>query len=62
VLGPGPAPVFDYVGLALSLLLAIGCAVLVLRGRSTRLVFRLIIAGALIDVLLLALSGARLLQ
>jgi 4-hydroxybenzoate polyprenyltransferase len=62
VLGPGPAPAFDYVGLALSLLLAIGCAVLVLRGRSTRLVFRLIIAGALIDVLLLALSGARLLQ
>jgi 4-hydroxybenzoate polyprenyltransferase len=61
VLGPGPAPAFDYVGLALSLLLAIGCAVLVLRGRSTRLVFRLIIAGALIDVLLLALSGARLL-
>jgi hypothetical protein len=33
----------------------------VLRGRSTRLVFRLIIAGALIDVLLLAISGARLL-
>lgn len=61
VLGPGPAPSYAYVGLAVSLSLAAGCAALVLRGRPSRLVFRLIIAGALIDVLLLALSGARLL-
>jgi 4-hydroxybenzoate polyprenyltransferase len=61
VLGPGPAPAYQYVGLALSVLLAIGCAALVLGGRSTRLIFRLIIAAALVDVVLLALSGARLL-
>ena len=61
VLGPGPAPAFQYGGLALSLLLAVVCAVLVLRTQPSRLVFRLIIAGALIDVVLLATLGARLL-
>ncbi|MEP6480998.1 MAG: UbiA family prenyltransferase [Rhodoglobus sp.] len=61
VLGLGAAPVYSYVGLGLSVLLAAGCAVLVLRGRPTRLVFRLIISGALLDVVLLALSGGRLL-
>ncbi|CAN5299018.1 UbiA family prenyltransferase [soil metagenome] len=61
VLGLGPAPAYAYLGLGLSLVLAVACAVLVLRGRSTRLIFRLIIAGALIDVVLLALSGARIL-
>lgn len=60
VLGLGPAPAYLYVGLALSLLLAIGCALLVITGRSSRLIFRLIILGALIDVVLLALSGARI--
>ena len=51
----------QYVGLALSLLLAIACAVLVFRGRGTAWMFRLIILGALIDVALIALSGLRLL-
>jgi 4-hydroxybenzoate polyprenyltransferase len=61
VLGLGPVAAWGWAGLALSVALAIGCAVLVLRGQSTRLIFRLIIAGALIDVVLLALSGIRLL-
>lgn len=61
VLGPGPGPAYQIVGLALSLLLALTCAVLVLRGRGGRLIFRLIILGALLDVVLLALSGERLL-
>ncbi len=61
VLGPGPAPWYLYAGLGVSLVLAIGCAVLVIRRRSTRLIFRLIIVGALIDVVLLVLSGPRLL-
>ena len=61
VVGPGPAPWFQYAGLALSLALAVACAVLVLTGRGTAWLFRLIIVGALIDVVLLALSGSRLL-
>lgn len=61
VLGPGPAAAYAYAGLAASVLLAISTAVLVLRGVATRLVFRLIILAALIDVVLLALSGSRLL-
>ena len=61
VLGPGPAPWYLYVGLAISIALAIACAALVIRRRSTRLIFRLIIVGALIDVVLLVLSGPRLL-
>ncbi len=61
VLGLGPAPAYAYLGLGLSVLLAATCAVLVLRGRSTRLIFRLIIAAALIDVVLLAFSGTRIL-
>jgi len=61
VLGLGGAPLYAYFGLGLGILLAIACAVLVLRGRSTRLIFRLIIAAALLDVVLLALSGARIL-
>ena len=51
----------QYAGLGVSLLLAVACAVLVLRGRATAWMFRLIILGALIDVALLALSGQRLL-
>ena len=61
VLGPGPAAAYQYVGLGVSLVLAATCAILVLGGRSSRLIFRLIIAGALIDVALLALSGSRVL-
>ena len=61
VLGLGDPQPYGWAGLALSVALAVACAVLVLTGRSTRLIFRLIIAGALIDVVLLALSGARLL-
>ena len=61
VVGPGPAPAYYYVGLALSVALAAVCAVLLARAEPTRLIFRLIIAGALVNVLLLALSGERLL-
>ena len=61
VLGLGSAQVYAWIGLALSVLLAAACAMLVVSGRSTRLIFRLIIAGALLDVVLLALSGARIL-
>ena len=61
VLGPGPAPSYQYAGLILSVALAALCAVLVLLARHSRLIFRLIIVGALVDVLLLALSGQRLL-
>jgi hypothetical protein len=62
VLGPPPpAPAYQYVGLAVSLLLAIACAVLVITRPASRGIFRLIMLGALIDVVLLALSGARLL-
>jgi 4-hydroxybenzoate polyprenyltransferase len=61
VLGPGPALWYLYAGLALSTALAIACAALVIGRRSTRLIFRLIIVGALIDVMLLVLSGPRLL-
>jgi 4-hydroxybenzoate polyprenyltransferase len=61
VVGLGDAQPYGWVGLALSVLLAIACAALVLTGRSTRLIFRLIIAAALLDVVLLALSGSRIL-
>ena len=61
VVGPGPAPAFYYGGLALSVVLAALCAGLLARAEPTRLIFRLIIAGAMVDVILLALSGARLL-
>jgi 1,4-dihydroxy-2-naphthoate octaprenyltransferase len=63
--GPVDSPAWigtlQWVGLALSLLLAVACAVLVVSGRGARWMFRLIILGALIDVALLALSGQRLL-
>lgn len=61
VLGLGDPQLYGWIGLALSLALAGACAALVIARRPTRLIFRLIIAGALIDVVLLALSGARLL-
>lgn len=61
VLGLGPAPWYQYVGLGLSLAVAIAAAILVLTGRGTKWMFRLIIVAALLDVVLLALSGSRLL-
>ena len=61
VLGPAAAPVYEYAGLAVSIAIAIACAVLVLRRPRSRGIFRLIIVGALIDVVLLALSGTRML-
>ena len=48
------------IGLALGIALAVVCAVLVLRGVESRLLFRLIIAAALLDVALLAVSGSAL--
>jgi 4-hydroxybenzoate polyprenyltransferase len=47
-------------GLALGAALAVACVVLVLRGVASRLLFRVIIAAALVDVVLLALSGSKL--
>lgn len=61
VVGPGPAPLYYYVALALSAALAALCVALVVRAEPTRLIFRIIIAGAVIDVVLLAFSGSRLL-
>lgn len=61
VVGLGNTELHGWLGLALSIALAITCAALVLAGRPTRLIFRLIIAGALLDVVLLALSGGRIL-
>ena len=61
VLGLGGAGPIQFLGLGLSLALAIACATLVVTGRAPRLVFRLIIVAALVDVALLALSGERLL-
>lgn len=61
VVGLGGAGPLQYAGLALGCALAIVCAVLVVTGRAPKLVFRLIIAAAIVDVLLLALSGTRIL-
>ncbi len=56
----GAPDVLHLFGLAVGVALAIACVVLVLRGVATRLLFRLIIAAAIVDVVLLALSGAAL--
>lgn len=48
-------------GFALSVGVAAWCATLVFRGRLSRLVFRLIIVGAVVDVMLLATAGQRIL-
>lgn len=61
VVMPGRAPVYLYVGLALSLALAVFCAALSVRAEPSRLLFRIIILGAMLNVVMLALSGARLL-
>ena len=60
VLGIGGGGALQLVGLGLSILLAIACATLVVTDRAPRLVFRLIIAAAVVDVVLLALAGPRL--
>lgn len=61
VFGAGARPtVFDYAALAVTLALAATCAVLAITRPPTRLLFQLIIATALVDVVLLALSGSRL--
>ena len=56
----GAPDVLHLFGLALGVALAIACVVLVLRGVASRLLFRLIIAAALLDVVLLAVSGSAL--
>ncbi len=53
----GSPDVLHWVGLGMSFVLAFVCAYLVLTRPPTRLLFQLIIAGALVDVVLLALSG-----
>ncbi|TAL44929.1 MAG: 1,4-dihydroxy-2-naphthoate prenyltransferase [Salinibacterium sp.] len=62
VLGPAASPgVAQFVGLGLSAAISIGCVVLVLSQRISRLLFVLILVGALVNVALLALSGRALL-
>ena len=56
----GVTDVLHWVGFGAGLAIAAACVVLVLRGQVSRLLFRLIIAAALLDVVLLALSGAAL--
>ena len=56
----GVPDVLHWAGFGVGIAIAIACVVLVLRGRVSRLLFRLIIAAALLDVVLLALSGAAL--
>jgi 4-hydroxybenzoate polyprenyltransferase len=58
--GPaGEKTVLQWIGLVLTLLLAVGMAV-ALRRPPTRLLFQLIIAAALVNVVLLSFSGDRL--
>lgn len=56
----GVPDALHWVGFAVGVAIAAVCVVLVLRGQVSRLLFRLIIAAALLDVVLLALSGAAL--
>ena len=59
--GPAGEPsALQWIGLGITLLLAVAIAV-VLRRPPTRLLFQLIIAAALVNVVLLSVSGARLL-
>lgn len=60
VVGIGGGGAIQFMGLGVSILLALVCATLVVTGRAPRLVFRLIIAAALVDVTLLALAGPRI--
>lgn len=60
-LGPaGEKTALQWIGVALTLVLAVAIAT-VLRRPPTRLLFQLIIAAALVNVLLLSFSGSRLL-
>ncbi|MHB1171783.1 MAG: UbiA family prenyltransferase [Lacisediminihabitans sp.] len=62
VVGPtGPITVLQWAGLAIDLGLAVTGIVLVLSRPPERLLFQLIIAAALVDVVLLAFAGQRLL-
>ena len=54
----GSPDLVHWIGLGVSLVLAIVCAYLVLTRPPTRLLFQLIIVGALVDVVLLAVSGS----
>ena len=59
--GPAGEPsALQWIGLGVTLLLAVAIAVM-LRRPPTRLLFQLIIAAALVNVVLLSVSGARLL-
>lgn len=61
VFGPDGGPsAIQWTGLALTMALAVVTATLVIVRPPTRLLFQLIIAAALIDVVLLALSGSAL--
>lgn len=57
VAGPGSPGALQWAGLGLGVALASACAFLALTREPTRLLFRLIMAAALVDVVLLALSG-----
>lgn len=61
VFGLGDASPLQLVGFAIVVALATACAVRVITRPASRSIFRLIIAGALVTVLLLALSGSNLL-
>ena len=62
VLGPDDDPgIWRWAGLALTLGLAVVCAVLATTRPPTRLLFQLIMAAALLNVVLLALAGERVL-
>jgi 4-hydroxybenzoate polyprenyltransferase len=52
----GVPDVLHIAGLAIGVAIASACAVLILRGNASRLLFRLIIAAAVVDVVLLVLS------
>jgi 1,4-dihydroxy-2-naphthoate octaprenyltransferase len=60
VFGPGEPPTaLRLAGFGVSLAIAVACVVLVVRGRLARLLFLLIIAGALVNVCLLVTAGDR---
>lgn len=56
----GAPDVLHAVGLAAAVVVGLWCVALVVRGRVTRLLFRLIIIAAVLDVALLVASGAGL--
>lgn len=59
--GPTGIPVFAIVGLLVSLIIAVIGLVLALRRGVGRWLFRLVIAAALVDVVMLVLAGTRML-